>query len=206
MIVDNVGRSCVRSNTLKFPYKSSLLLLTKASHMIINTRGTMVIQFTSVLGTLKMVVTLNLVAEDKQLVVPKVPNFKWWLRYIELVFPLIQWMPNSSLKFMMMKAYQPLDCSKLLWCRLSFLYMGWAIYCTPKPINFAYYKPSSILRAIGEVSQCKPREVLWFHRVVGWRIGLIPRRTLVDKHSSIKNVRCNGEHQSIETHSKCLNT
>ena len=39
--------------------------------MIINTRGTMVIQFTSVLGTLKMVVTLTLVAEDKELVVPK---------------------------------------------------------------------------------------------------------------------------------------
>lgn len=40
--------------------------------MIINTRDTMVIQFTSVSGNIKIVVALNLVGKDKTIGSPKV--------------------------------------------------------------------------------------------------------------------------------------
>lgn len=39
--------------------------------MIINTRDTIFIQFTSISGNIKIVVALNLVGKDKQLVIPK---------------------------------------------------------------------------------------------------------------------------------------
>ena len=70
--------------------------------MIINTRDTMVIQFTSVSGNIKIVVALNLVGKDKTIGSPKVLliwNDGW------ISSPLFQWMPNSSLKFMIMRAY-----------------------------------------------------------------------------------------------------